>query len=207
MREACDLILKDIDGAGGGRARARRRAPAHADDRPHPRRARRADDVRPEAGAVVRRAQTRRASACSAPGRSSRSARSRARSAPSRISIRRSKPSVCRAPRPGAGAGLVAGDSARPSRRADDRARDHGRVAREVRAGNPRSAEDRNRRSRGAVRQGPEGLVRHAAQAQSDRLRADRRPRAAAAGQRAARRSRTSRCGTSATSRIRRWSA
>ena len=51
-----------------------------------------------------------------------------------------------------------------------------GRVAREVRARDPRPAEDRDRRSRGAVRQGAEGLVGDAAQAQSDRLRADRRP-------------------------------
>ena len=37
-------------------------------------------------------------------------------------------------------------------------------------------AEDRDRRGRGAVRQGPEGLVGDAAQAQPHRLRADRRP-------------------------------
>ena len=45
--------------ADGGGAAARRRAPPHADDRPHARRARRADDVRPEAGALVRRAGAR----------------------------------------------------------------------------------------------------------------------------------------------------
>ena len=55
--------------------------------------------------------------------------------------------------------------------------------------------------------QGPEGLVGDAAQAQPDRLRADRRPGAAAARQLRTRRSRTSRCGTSATSRTRRSSA
>ena len=50
-------------------------------------------------------------------------------------------------------------------------------------------------------RAGPEGLERDAAQAQPDHHRAHHRPRARAARQRAGRRSRTSRCGTSATSR------
>ena len=45
MREACDLILKDVGRADGGGPRARRRASPHADDRPHARRARRADDA------------------------------------------------------------------------------------------------------------------------------------------------------------------
>ena len=82
---------------------------------------------------------------------------------------------VCRTPRPRAGAGRVAGDSARPPRGAADGAGDHRLVARKVRAGDSRPAEDRDRRGRGAVRQGPEGLVGDAAQAQPDRLRADRR--------------------------------
>ncbi len=46
------------------------------------------------------------------------------------------------------------------------RARHHGRLAREVRARGPGPAEDRDRRGRGAVRQGPEGLLGDAAQAQ-----------------------------------------
>ena len=45
MREACDLILKDIDALPAAVRDARRRAPADADDRPHARRARRADDA------------------------------------------------------------------------------------------------------------------------------------------------------------------
>ena len=85
-----------------------------------------------------------------------------------------------RAARARAGAGVVAGDPARPSRRADVGAGDHRRVAREVRARDSRPAENRDRRGRGAVRQGTEGLVGDAAQAQPDRLRADRRPGAAA---------------------------
>ena len=59
MREACDVILADLDGAGRRDPRSRARAPPDADDRPHPRRARRADDVRPEAGALVRRGRPR----------------------------------------------------------------------------------------------------------------------------------------------------
>ena len=86
--------------------------------------------------------------------------------------------------RPRAGAGGVAGDSARSPRRAAVGARHHRLVAREVRARDPRPAEDRDRRGRGAVRQGAEGLVGDAAQAQPDRLRADRRAGAAAARQR-----------------------
>ena len=54
MREACDVLLKDLDGlADAIRDRALEHR-ADADDRPHPRRPRRADDLRPEAGAVVR---------------------------------------------------------------------------------------------------------------------------------------------------------
>ena len=51
---------------------ARRGAPAHADDRPHARRARRADDLRAEAGALVRGAGARRRARPTRPrGRSS----------------------------------------------------------------------------------------------------------------------------------------
>ena len=82
-----------------------------------------------------------------------------------------------------------------------------GGVAREVRARDPRPAEDRDRRGRRAVRQGPEGLVGDAAQAQPDRLRADRRAWRGCCAPTRWRRSRTSRCGTSATSRTRRSSA
>ena len=59
MREACGLIVKGIAGLMEAVRRARRGASPDADDRPHPRRARRADDVRPQAGAVVRGAAAR----------------------------------------------------------------------------------------------------------------------------------------------------
>ena len=111
--------------------------------------------------------------------RSFRSARFPAPSAPLPTcrSVDRSR--GLQAARTRAGAGRVAGDPARPPRRADVGAGDHRRVAREIRARNSRPAEDRDRRGRGAVREGPEGLVGDAAQAQPDRLRADCRPGAA----------------------------
>ena len=91
MREACDLILEGSRRPDAGRAHARRGASAHADDRPHARRARRADDVRTQARAVVRGAGARRrAHAPGARGRS-RSASCRERSARSRICRRRSR--------------------------------------------------------------------------------------------------------------------
>ena len=65
----------------------------------------------------------------------------------------------------------------------------------------PRSAR------RGGVRQGAEGLVGDAAQEEPDPVREPVRHRAPAALVRQRRRSRTSRCGTSATSRTRRSSA
>ena len=78
--------------AGRGRPRPRARAPADADDRPHARRARRADDVRAEAGALVRGDRPRhRARAPRARDRSA-SASCRARSGRSRTCRRRSKP-------------------------------------------------------------------------------------------------------------------
>ena len=62
MREACDLLLKDVDALlDAVRARAEEHR-SHADDRPHARRARRADDVRLEAGALVRGARSATAS-------------------------------------------------------------------------------------------------------------------------------------------------
>ena len=60
MREACDVILDDLRGLGDAVRDARVRASPDADDWPDPRRARRADDVRTEAGAVVCGAATRR---------------------------------------------------------------------------------------------------------------------------------------------------
>ena len=68
-------------------------------------------------------------------------------------------------------------------------------------------AAHRGRRGDGGVRQGAEGLVGDAAQEEPDPVGEPVRPRAPAARRTPARRSRTSRCGTSATSRTRRSSA
>ena len=106
-----------------------------------------------------------------------------------------------------AGAGGVAGDSARSARGAAGGARDHRRVAREVRARDPRPAEDGDRRGRGAVRARARRARRRcrtsATRSAASRSSAWRGCCAATA----TRRSRTSRSGTSATSRTRRSSA
>ena len=67
--------------------------------------------------------------------------------------------------------------------------------------GDPPPPAHRGPRGRGAVPRGPEGLERDAAQAQPDHDRAHHRPGARAARLRPGGASRTSRCGTSATSR------
>ena len=78
-------------GAAGRDQGARTRTSPHANDRPHARRACRADDVWLEAGALVCRDRTATSSGCNARARSSASARSPAPLARSRTSIRRSK--------------------------------------------------------------------------------------------------------------------
>ena len=91
MREACGPDRQGHRRADGRRARPGRGAPAHADDRPDARRARRADDLRPEARAVVRGAAARsRPRAARARRRLGRQDLGRGR-ARSRISTRRSK--------------------------------------------------------------------------------------------------------------------
>ena len=207
MREACDVILARSRRARRGGPRSRARTSADADDRPDARRARRADDLRAEAGALVRRGRPRHRAHRAAPARSisvgklSGAVGTFAHLPPS------IEADVCR--RLGLEPAPVASQVIQRDRHAEllGRDGDHRRVAREIRARDSRPAEDGNRRGRGAVRQGPEGLVGDAAQAQPDRLRADRRPGAAAARQLRTPRSRTSRSGTSATSRIPRSSA
>ena len=108
-----------------------------------------------------------------------------------------------RAARARAGAVVDADPPARPPCGAAWRARAHGGVAREVRARDPPPRADRGARGRGAVRPRAEGLVGDAAQAQPDRRRADLRARARRARRRRSSGSRTSRSGTSATSRTR----
>jgi len=72
--------------------------------------------------------------------------------------------------RPRAGPRRVAGHSTRPALGAALGAGDRRVIAGEVRAGDPRAAEDRDRRGRGAVCKGTEGLLRDAAQAEPCRV-------------------------------------
>ena len=108
-----------------------------------------------------------------------------------------------RRPRPARRPGQHPDRPARPARGAPRRDRHHRRVARALRDRGPQPPAHRDRRGPGAVHGRPEGLVGDAPQAQPDPVRADRRPRAAAARLCRARRSRTSRSGTSATSATR----
>ena len=85
VKAASAIIARGHRGAGGGAEAARARVQAHADDRPHARRACRADDLRAEAAELVRgdasaiwRASTPRRKTCA-------SASSPARWAPSAI--------------------------------------------------------------------------------------------------------------------------
>ena len=112
-----------------------------------------------------------------------------------------------RAARPRARARVHAGRPARPARRAADGAGARRRLARALRDGDPPPRPHRGRRGRGAVRQGPEGLLGDAAQAQPGRLRAASAGSRASCGRTRWSGSRTWRSGTSATSRTRRPSA
>ena len=194
-----------VDGAGALTAAlvgARARVPRHALRRAHARRARRADHVRAEAGGLRVRERAQRRPAASAPSRRSRSASSRARSAPTRRSTPRS--SAARSSELGPRAPSRVSTQVVPrDRHAELLTRDRARrrLARAARDRDPPPPAHRGARGRGAVPRGPEGLERDAAQAQPDHLRADH---AASRGCCAATRrpaSRTSRSGTSATSR------
>ena len=188
-----------VAGARRRGARARR----HALRRAHPRGARRADDVRDQA---------RRASP-SRPHRNRAAARARVRAGGGRRAVGRGR-DLRGARRPTSRQRVLARLGlarepvstqvvrARPPRRAAAGDRARGRRPRALRHRDPppRSA-PRCARSRSRSGAGPEGLERDAAQAQPDHVRAHHRPRARPARQRAGRRSRTWRCGTSATSR------
>ena len=189
----------------GGRE-ARRGTPADADDRPHAWRSRRADDVRPQARRLGVRARARPGAARGrARGRAGREALRRGREL--RGDRSRGRAHRVRAARARARAGGDAGRSARPAcGLAVGAGADRG-VTRAVRARDPAPGANGGRRGAGAVRQGPEGLVGDAAQAEPGRRRADLRSRTGRARGCRSSGSRTSRSGTSATSRTRRPSA
>ena len=142
-----------------------------------------------------------------APARRSRWASSPAPWARSRTSPPEVEEAVCRAARPRARAGRLAGAAARPARRGDDRPGHHRRQPGEVRDRDPRPAEDRGARGRGAVR-GAARRGRRPCPTSATPWAASRSPawRASCAPTRWPR-WRTSPCGTSATSATPRWSA
>ena len=187
--------------------RARRRVQGHADDRPHARRARRADDVRPQARGLGRRGPARRRRA--SPKRRRRSPYGKISGA---VGTHATVPpeveeKVC------AHLGLMVEPVSTQVVPRDRHAffmttlaviaASLERFATEMRA----PAAHRGARSRGAVQRGPDRLQRDAAQAQPGAVRAHLRPRARRCAATPSRRSRTSRSGTSATSRTRRPSA
>ena len=151
--------------------RARLRVQARADDRAHPRRARRADDLRPEAGALVRRAA--RATATGWRARARRIAVGKLSGAVGTFSHLppEVEEAVCERLGLVAGADRVAGAAARPPRRGDDHAGPPGRGPRD--ASPPRSApcrrprcarwRSRSGRSRRAPRPCPTSATRWAA--------------------------------------------
>ena len=204
--EAADEILAGVDLL---RAACRRRAEEHRAtlaDRALARHPRRADHRRAGVRGLLRRARPRPVGAVVARGPRSRSARSPARSAPTPTSIPRSKRAAL------AALGLRRRDRPDPDRRA----RPPRRVLHGARAARHRGRADRARPSatgsaprwarRGGLRQGAEGLLGDAAQEEPDPVREPVRAGAPAARLRRRPRSRTSPCGTSATSRTRRSS-
>ena len=114
---------------------------------------------------------------------------------------------ICRAPGIEGGAGEFAGDPARPARLLPGYAGGHRLHAGQHRHRDAPPAAHRSARGGRVLQREAEGLIGHAAQAQPGELGADQR--AGPRGPRATRRrgSRTSPCGTSATSRTRRSSA
>src|SRR5574338_369394 len=171
-------LRSDSHGPRGGRGRHPREGrgtPPHADDRPDARCARRTDDFRPQARVVVRAA-----AACDGPDPPGARDGERREDFRCRGDLRASRPRHrgprVRAARIARRSGIVADRAARSPRRAHERAGPRRGGARNLRARDPRTAENRDRRGGGAVWQRTEGVLRHAAQAQPDRLRADLRP-------------------------------
>ena len=200
MREACDLVICGHRRPARRGGAAGRGTPADADDWAHAWRPRRADDLRREAGALVRGDSARPATDCAG-----------ARDGVGRQAVRRGRhvraPGPVgrgvgvQAPWPHACAGVLTDRAARPARGAHDLARD------------PRRRRSRNSRSRSAACRKPR-LARSRSRLPAAR-RAPRRCRTSATRSGASRspvsrgsfaatpspRSRTWRSGTNATSR------
>ena len=179
LRRVGEIVLPDSRAARRSARRRRPRARAHAVRRAHSRNPRRADDVRDQARGVRIRGESQRgptrAGLRSGDGRRALGSRRDVLRDLARVRGARPRP-----PRSPPRAGLDPDCPARPPRRAArrDRARRRRLGAVRNRAAPPRP--HRGRRGPRAVRARPEGLEFDAAQAQSDQVRAGRRPRARA---------------------------
>ena len=175
MRDAADLVLDATDALLTHDRRARPDAPAHRDDRAHPRHPRRADDVRRQGrrcGRCSSTATARRLARRRDVGRRLQAVRRRRHVLQRRSRRRASRRRAARAA-PGAG---DAGHRPGPPRRVPVGA---GVGGGDVRTGRRRAAPPpAHRGGRGArgLQAGPEGLVGDAAQAQPDLRRDDQRP-------------------------------
>ena len=207
LREAGRELVAGADALTAVLVRARARVRRRAVHGAHPRRARRADDLRREARRLRVREPPRRRPAARARSATPRWASSRARSGPTRRSGRRS--SAAALERLGLRAEDVSTQVVPRDRHAEVLTRDRARrrVAGAARDGDPPPAAHRGARGRGAVR----AKARRArARCRTSATRSPASASPASPGCCAATRrraSRTSRCGTSATSRIPRSNA
>ena len=178
LQQACEVLLGDLERFRARAAHACAPPQGHALRRPQPRRPRRAHGVRAQAGAVVcrGRAQHRAAQARQGGGEGREDLRGDRHLRPRRP---RRRGGGLPPARSRARSDLDPGRPARPPRGAVRRPRHHRRLAREGRGGDPLAPAHRDPGGRGAVRGGPEGLERHAAQAQPGRQRERERARAA----------------------------
>ena len=183
LKQAGRVIDDGAADADRRAGRSRARVPRHALRRPHARRPRRADDLRPAPGGL----RLRGPPLARAAGRRLRAGRGRQALRRGRHLLgarARGRARGARKARPEQRAGRDPGDPARPPRGAAVGDRAGRRFARAARDGDSSPAAHRGARGPGAVPRGPEGLQRDAAQAQPDRLGAHHRAGARAARQR-----------------------
>ena len=206
LRDASDLLLGALERLLAVAKRLALAQPRRRDGRPHPRRRRRADQLRPQGRALgVRARPGPRPVAAGARDRERRRDQRGGRHVRAGRSARRG--GGVREARSARRRGLEPDRRARPSRRAHGGARHHRLHARRDRDRDPPPRPDRGPRGPGAVHDGAEGFERDAPQAEPRPVRARHRSRARDPRQPAGGSREHGRSGTSATSRTRRPSA